>query len=288
MANNCESFNVILSACFYHCINIQQSTFMIHAILKDKSTKLFLGISAFFVANALIAECIGGKIFSLEGVLGLPPANLTLFGEKGLSFNLTCGVLLWPLEFVITDIVNEYYGPKAVRRISITAVSLIVYAFLMFYLAMHIAPAQFWVDSKTTAGIPSMQAAFEAIFGQGMWIIIGSLVAFLVSQLIDVMVFHKIKKITGEKMGWLRATGSTVVSQLVDSFVVLVIAFKIGNNWSWSFVLAVCVVNYMYKFTMAIILTPVIGLVENRIENYLGHETARKMKLAAMGIENEI
>jgi uncharacterized PurR-regulated membrane protein YhhQ (DUF165 family) len=120
---------------------------MIHSILKDKSTKLFLGISAFFVANALIAECIGGKIFSLEGVFGLSPANLTLFGEKGLSFNLTCGVLLWPLEFVITDIVNEYYGPKAVKRISITAVSLILYAFLMFYLAMHIAPAQFWVDS---------------------------------------------------------------------------------------------------------------------------------------------
>ena len=261
---------------------------MINAILKDKPTKLFLGITAFFVANALIAECIGGKIFSLEGVLGIPPANFTIFGETGLSFNLTCGVLLWPLEFVITDIVNEYYGPKAVRRISITAVSLILYAFLMFYLAMHIAPAAFWVGSKADNGIPSMQGAFEAIFGQGMWIILGSLVAFLVSQLIDVMVFHKIKKMTGEKMVWLRATGSTVVSQLVDSFVVLVIAFKIGNNWTWSFVLAVCVVNYIYKFTMAIILTPVIGFVEKRIENYIGHETARKMKLAAMGHENEI
>ena len=257
---------------------------MIHAILKDKSTKLFLGITAFFVANALIAECIGGKIFSLEGVLGITPANLTIFGEKGLSFNLTCGVLLWPLEFVITDIVNEYYGPKAVRRISITAVSLIAYAFVMFYLAMHIAPAAFWVGSKTADGIPSMQGAFEAIFGQGMWIILGSLVAFLVSQFIDVIVFHKIKKMTGEKMVWLRATGSTVVSQLV----VVVIAFKFGNNWSWSFVLAVCVVNYMYKFTMAVILTPVITIVENRIEKYLGHEMANKMKLAAMGKEQEV
>ena len=261
---------------------------MIHSILKDKSTKLFLGITAFFVANALIAECIGGKIFSLEGVLGIAPANLSLFGEKGLSFNLTCGVLLWPLEFVITDIVNEYYGPKAVRRISITAVALISYAFLMFYIAMKAAPASFWVGSKIDNGVPSMQTAFEAIFGQGMWIILGSLVAFLVSQFIDVIVFHKIKKMTGEKMVWLRATGSTVVSQLVDSFVVLVIAFKIGNGWTWSTVLAVCVVNYMYKFTMAIILTPVIGIVENRIEKYLGHEKAKQMKLAAMGIENEI
>lgn len=261
---------------------------MITSILKDKPTKLFLGITAFFVANALIAECIGGKIFSLEGVLGIKPANFTIMGQSGLSFNLTCGVLLWPLEFVITDIVNEYYGPKAVRRISITAVSLIAYAFLMFYIAMRIAPAAFWVGSKVGNGVPSMQTAFEAIFGQGMWIILGSLVAFLVSQFIDVIVFHKIKKITGEKMPWLRATGSTVVSQLVDSFVVLVIAFKFGNNWTWSFVIAVCLVNYMYKFTMAIILTPAISFIETRIEKYLGHATASKMKLAAMGIENEI
>ncbi len=287
MANNCDCFNVIATnnRCFYLT---PQKISMIHSILKDKSTKLFLGITAFFVANALIAECIGGKIFSLEGVLGIAPANFTILGESGLSFNLTCGVLLWPLEFVITDIVNEYYGPKAVRRISITAVSLIAYAFLMFYIAMRIAPAAFWVGSKVGNGVPSMQTAFEAIFGQGMWIILGSLVAFLVSQFIDVIVFHKIKKITGEKMPWLRATGSTVVSQLVDSFVVLVIAFKLGNNWTWSFVIAVCIVNYMYKFTMAIILTPVITIVEKRIEIYLGHDTAKKMKLAAMGIENEV
>lgn len=260
---------------------------MITNILKDKSTKLFLGISAFFVANALIAECIGGKIFSLEKLLGFTPANFTIFGQSGLSFNLTCGVLLWPLEFVITDIVNEYYGPKAVRRISYTAVILISYAFIIFYAAMNIPPADFWVGSKQDAGIPNMQAAFGGIFGQGMWIILGSLVAFLGSQIIDVTVFHKIKKHTGEKWIWLRATGSTVVSQLVDSFIVLFIAFKIGNGWSWQLVMAICLVNYAYKFTMAIILTPLIYLIEKRIENYLGKETATKMKLAAMGKELE-
>ena len=261
---------------------------MIHQILQNRPTKLFIGIAAFFVANALIAECIGGKIFSLEGVFGFEPANLTLFGESGLAFNLTCGVLLWPLEFVITDIVNEYYGPKAVRRISLIAVALISYAFLMFYLAMSVAPASFWVDSKMQNGVPSMQLAFEAIFGQGMWIILGSLVAFMVSQLIDVAIFHRIKKMTGEKMIWLRSTGSTVVSQFVDSFVVLFIAFKIGNGWSWSTVLAVGVVNYMYKFTMAILLTPMIHLLRNRIENYVVADTAKQMKLAAMGKEAEL
>src|SRR5215217_2342853 len=159
---------------------------MVNLILKDRPTKLFISIAAFFVANALIAESIGTKIFSLEKLFGLAPANFTLFGQSGLGFNLTCGVLLWPLEFVMTDIVNEYYGPKAVRRISFTAIALICYAFLMFYAAIHIPAADFWITSGAEKNnIPNMQDAFNGIFGQGMRIIVGSLVAFLVSQLVD-------------------------------------------------------------------------------------------------------
>src|SRR5439155_26550161 len=122
---------------------------------------------------------------------------------------------------------------------------------------------------------------------QGMWIILGSLVAFLVSQLVDVYVFHKIKKMTGEKRVWLRATGSTVISQLIDSYIVLIIAFKFGNNWPWSQVIAIGFMNYMYKFTIAIILTPLIYLAETRIEKYLGPDLAHKMKRSAMGQEED-
>lgn len=256
---------------------------MISAILKDKPTKLFIAITAFFVANALIAECIGGKIFSLEKLFGFEPVNFTILGYGGLSFSLTCGVLLWPLEFVITDIVNEYYGPKAVKRISYTAVALISYAFIMFYVSIHIPSADWWPASKKQDGIDDLQVAFNGIFGQGMWIIFGSLVAFLVSQLVDVFVFHKIKKITGEKKIWLRATGSTLVSQLIDSFIVLTIAFKFGNNWTWKQVIAVCCMNYMYKATVAILLTPVIYWAEKRIEKYFGSQLTMQMKRAAMG-----
>ncbi|MEP6681610.1 MAG: queuosine precursor transporter [Parafilimonas sp.] len=256
---------------------------MINNILKDKPTKLFLGFTAFFVANALIAECIGTKIFSLEKLFGWQPSNITLFGQSGLAFNLTCGVLLWPLEFVMTDIVNEYYGPKAVRRISFTAIILISYAFIMFYSSIHVPPAEFWITSNQTKGIDNMQTAFNGIFGQGMWIILGSLTAFLVSQVVDVTIFHRIKKITGDKHIWLRATGSTLVSQLVDSYIVLTIAFKFGSNWTWPLIFAVGTMNYIYKFIMAIILTPVIILVEKRIEKYVGHSTAVQMKKIAMG-----
>jgi len=259
---------------------------MILSILKDKPTKLFLGITAFFCCNALIAECIGGKIFSLEKLFGFHPSNFTLFGQSGLSFNLTCGVMLWPLEFVMTDIVNEYFGPKAVRRISYTAIILISYAFLMFYGAIHVPPADFWVTSRTTSdNIPDMQVAFNGVFGQGLRIIIGSLIAFLVSQLVDVYIFHRIKKVTGDKKIWLRSTGSTLVSQLVDSYIVLFIAFS--GIFTWQQILAIGVVNYIYKASMALILTPVIYVAEKRIEKYLGHDLAHKMKRAAMGRDQD-
>lgn len=256
---------------------------MIHKLLQDKPTKLFIILTSFFVANALIAECIGGKLFSLELLLGMSQKPFSLLGQEGLSFALTCGVILWPIEFVMTDIVNEYYGPKAVRRISYIAIALISYAFIMFYVAIQVpAEPSFWVGSKANEGVPDMQKAFSSIFGQGMWIIIGSLIAFLVSQLLDVWVFHKIKQATGDKMVWLRATGSTLVSQLIDSFVVLFVAFYIGQGWTIQLVLAICLVNYAYKAAMALILTPVIYLVENRIDNYLGKDLAKEMKSSAM------
>lgn len=254
---------------------------MINKILSDRPTKLFVIFSSFFVANALIAEAIGTKLFSLEGLFGMQPANFTLFGQSGLAFTLTCGVILWPLEFVITDIINEFYGPRAVRRISITAVALIAYAFLMYFIAIALPPAKVWLASSHQQGVENIQTSFNAIFGQNMRIIIGSIVAFLVSQVVDVTVFHKIKKATGNKYLWLRATGSTLVSQLVDSYIVLFIAFS--GIFSWQLILAVGIMNYCYKFFMAIILTPVIYLIEKRIENYVGHATAHEMKQAAMG-----
>jgi len=239
-------------------------------------------LSSFFVANALIAECIGVKIFSLEKTFGLNPLNATIFNQPGISFTLTCGVLLWPLEFIMTDIINEYFGPKGVRRVSYIAVSLILYAFMMFFFAMQLAPADFWIGVNSDKGVPDMPSAFNAIFGQGMWIIFGSLTAFLVSQVVDVTVFHWVKRKTGEKKMWLRATGSTFVSQLVDSFIVLFIAFYIGQGWSMNLVLAICLFNYTYKFFAAIVLTPVMYLAHNVIDKYLGVELANEMKLAAM------
>jgi queuosine precursor transporter len=262
---------------------------MIKNILSNKSTKLFIPLAGFFIANALIAELMGVKIFSLEKSLQGQPVNWNIFGNT-FSFNLTTGVILWPVVFIMSDIINEYYGPKGIKFLSYFTVILIVFAFLMFQVAIKTTPADFWTGNYTKQGVPDADKAYTMIFGQGQWIIVGSLIAFLLGQIIDVFVFHKIKNATGEKYIWLRATGSTMVSQFIDSFVVLFIAFYIGPRisnqqdqvWSFSLVMTICIGNYLYKAFMAVVLTPVIYFVHYLIEKYLGKNLAKEMKDGAM------
>ena len=250
----------------------------------SRPTRLFIVLAAFFSANAIIAEFVGVKIFALEPTLGLPPFGWNLFGQSG-SLSFTAGVLLWPIVFVMTDVVNEYFGRRGVRFISFLAAGLICYAFLFAYLAISLAPAAWWTTVNAERGVPDMQAAFANVFGQGLWTIGGSLVAFLVGQLIDVGIFHRIRAATGERWIWLRATGSTAVSQLVDSFVVLYIAFVLGpQQWPTSLFLAVGTVNYLYKFAAAVALTPLIYLCRALLDRYLGAPLAASLKeQAALG-----
>ncbi|MEI6594721.1 MAG: queuosine precursor transporter [Bacteroidota bacterium] len=243
---------------------------------ENKRNILFLILGSFFIANAIIAEFIGVKIFSFEKTLGIAELNWSIFGNT-LSWNLTAGVLLWPIVFIMTDIINEYFGHHGVKLFSYIAAGLVAYAFAAVYFAIKLTPADFWIMKETSLGTVNMQAAFNAIFGQGLWIIIGSLVAFLVGQVVDVWVFHFVKKRTGEKYLWLRSTGSTLVSQLIDSFVVLFIAFYIGAGWDIKLVLGIGVVNYIYKFIVAIALTPLLYLVHKIIDNFLGKELAQQM-----------
>ncbi len=246
-----------------------------------RAHRLFVVLAAIFITNALIAEFVGVKIFALEPTLGLQPWNWSLFGQSG-SLSFTAGVLLWPFVFVLTDVVNEYFGQRGVRFISWLAIGLIGYAFLAAYIAIDLEPADWWRVVNGERGVPDMQAAFANVFGQGLWTIAGSMVAFLIGQLIDVTVFHRIRRATGERWVWLRATGSTAVSQLIDSFVVLYIAFVIGpQHWPTSLFLAVGTVNYSYKMLMAVLMIPLLYLVRRWVHSHLGNEHAIELARVA-------
>jgi hypothetical protein len=252
-------------------------------MLADRATRLFVVLAGFFVCNALIAEFIGVKIFALEDTLGIAAFNWRLFGQSG-SLNFTAGVLIWPIVFVMTDIINEYFGRRGVQFLSWLTVLLIVYAFVFAYVAIALAPAGWWVGVAANANVPDLQAAYAYVFGQGMWTIAGSVVAFLIGQLIDVAVFRRIRRVTGDRYIWLRATASTAVSQFVDSFVVLYIAFVLGpQKWAIPLYLAIGTVNYGYKLCAAFALIPVIYAMRCAIHGYLGDRAADELRHRAAG-----
>lgn len=204
--------------------------------------RVFLVLAGIFITHALLGELIGGKLFTAWGWV------------------MSIGVIPWPVVFVTTDLVNEYYGPKAVRRLTLLAIGLIVYAFALLLVCMQVTAAEI---------SPVSDAAFDMVFGQSMWIIVGSLVAFALSQMLDAMVFVVLRRRTGPRLLWLRAVGSTVFSQIVDTFVINGIAFGLAGKLTSGQVVELSVTNYGYKFLIAIATMPVIYAGHGIMDRYL-------------------
>ncbi|TAE36413.1 MAG: VUT family protein [Runella slithyformis] len=246
---------------------------------ESKKQSLFLFLCGLFLTNALIAEIIGAKIFSVEALLGMSPAQIPLFGTQ-LDFNMSAGVVNWPVVFITSDIINEYFGKRGVRRISYLTAGFIVYMFVAIYATTELPPAQFWLDVNKTDSLGNplnIGEGFNKIFRQGLGIMVGSVVAFLIGQILDVTIFAWLRKRTGSKQIWLRATGSTLFSQLVDSFVVIFIAFYLFGDWSVTQVLSVGSINYIYKGIVALMMTPILYIAHAVINRYLGEENAHKL-----------
>lgn len=211
---------------------------------------VYLALAGFFVTNAILGELTGGKLFT--------------FG----IFTLSIGVIPWPVVFIATDLINEYFGRDGVRRLTLMTIALIVYAFIVLFLAMQVPAASF---------SPVNDAQFQAVFGQSLWIIVGSVTAFALSQLVDVGVFWLVRHRTGGRFLWMRATGSTVVSQLIDSIVIIGIAFWLPGKVKTSEFLQVAASNYSFKLLIAVGVTPLLYAGHAAIDRFLGIEEARQL-----------
>lgn len=224
---------------------------------------VFFILGGFFLTNAIIAELTGGKLFVLPDI---PLGFMTVSGLV-----LSIGVIPWPVVFISTDLINEYFGKEGVRKLTLLAVGMISYCFFLLYLAMMVPT---WEHSPVSAD------NFNKVFGQSRWIIVGSLTAFVVSQLVDVFVFHSFKSWTGAQKLWLRATGSTVVSQAIDSFIVGYIGFVLPGNLTMEQFIPIGISNYLFKVAVAIAITPLIYLGHSLIDRYLGehHDHTNPMK----------
>jgi uncharacterized integral membrane protein (TIGR00697 family) len=215
-------------------------------MFKSKKDTVYLVLAGIFITNAIVAELIGGKLIHVGSAV------------------MSIGILPWPIVFITTDLINEYFGEKGVKKLSLITASLIAYCFILLYFALKI-PAVKGENLIT-------DAQFNGVFGQSMWIIVGSITAFLVSQLIDVTLFHFVKNRTGNKMIWLRSTGSTVISQLFDSFIVLGIAFWMTGKMTTEVYILSAFTGYFVKLIIAILLTPLIYLGHYIIEKYIHNE----------------
>ncbi len=237
---------------------------------QKKINNIFFILSGFFITNAIVAEILGTKIFEIDFFL---------------NFNLSVGVIIWPVVFIGTDIINEYFGKEGVKKLSYFTILLILYVFLIIFISTKLTPAGFWLEVNRIDNFGNqfnINYAYNLIFLQSSGIIFGSVLAFLVAQLLDVFIFQKIKKFTGEKFIWLRATGSTIISQLIDSFLVIYVAFYLlapeEKAWNISEVYTVGKDNYFFKFVVAIMITPLIYLGHYIIDQYLGKSLAKKCK----------
>lgn len=206
----------------------------------------FLILAAIFLAHALIGELIGGKLIQVRGWV------------------MSIGVIPWPIVFVVTDLINEYFGPKAVRRLTLLAVGLIIYTFVVLLICMNVTAASF---------SPVSDAAFRAVFGQSLWIIVGSVIAFAISQLVDAAVFVFAKARTKAKWLWLRAVGSTLISQLIDTFVINAIAFGIPKKITYAQVVELSVTNYGYKVLIALATIPLVYVGHTAMDRWLTADT---------------
>jgi hypothetical protein len=183
--------------------------------------------------------------------------------------------------FIVSDLINEYFGPAGVKKISYAAVGFIVYTFLVVYVATKLAPADFWLQSNATdakGNSFNINFAYSTIFTQGLNIMVASVTSFLVGQLLDAYIFQALRKASNGRFIWLRATGSTLISQLVDSFLILTLAFYLMGNWSIQQVISVGIIQYLYKLTVAVLLTPVIYVCHAYIDRYLGLKVAHNME----------
>lgn len=214
--------------------------------LKKKKDLVFIILAGFFITNAIVAELIGGKLVQFFGI-----------------FTQSIGIILWPVVFILTDLINEYYGRSGVRKLTFITIGLIIYTYVLITVA---------INMKAVGFSPVNDGVFSTVFGQSQWIIVGSIIAFFTSQLVDVYVFWRLRNVTGKRMIWLRATGSTLISQVIDTFVVQFIAFVLPGKWAFGEFMVNASWGYFFKLLVALGLIPLIYLGHFAIERFLGSE----------------
>jgi queuosine precursor transporter len=216
-----------------------------------KRAKLYLVLGCIFTTCLVVGDLIGVKLIDVP--------------MPGWTAVITVGLIPFPVTFLLTDLLNEFYGKQAARRVTFIAFgcALLTYSFVWIAGAIPISAL---TQSPSWGGTNA--ASFANVFLGGQRMILASLSAYMVSQLIDIFAFHSLKKLTKGKLLWLRATGSTLASQAIDTVTVNLVAWT--GLMAFDQILNIMLSSYAVKILIAIGLTPVIYAGHALIERMLG------------------
>jgi len=203
---------------------VQQNNF------KDQ---LYLVLSGIFIASLVTCNLIANKFVTVD------------LGFK--VFIVSAGILPYPLTFLVTDLISELYGQRKANLVVFSGfiASLFVLLFLWLGGQFNSIP-----DSLVSDEI------YNSVFQNAWRLIAGSMIAYLFAQFVDVRIFHFWKKLTDGKHLWLRNNGSTIVSQLVDTTLVICILFL--GVWNTDQILSAIIDGWIFKMLMALLDTPII------------------------------
>lgn len=235
---------------------------MREAYVLSRPQKLFVVCAAVFLTALVVAEATASKFFTAFDL----SSPISILGQEFNSVIMTAGVIAFPITFIVTDLMNEYFGKKGIRFVTLVGMVMIIFEFALLQIAMAV---------PTASISPVPDEAFNTVFGASGRVIFGSLVAYLIGQLADITLFHWLRGLTKGKHLWLRATGSTFGSQFLDTFIVLLVAF--AGQLSFQEIIAITLFNYSYKFIIAIVITPVIYAAHWAMDRYLGKEQAAEL-----------
>jgi uncharacterized integral membrane protein (TIGR00697 family) len=215
----------------------------------DARLGLFITLVAVFMTCLVVGNLTGSKL-----------SSVWLFDRE---WAFSVGQIAFPITFILTDILNEFYGRKVVRRITLIGFFMIGLMLLIVWVSSLLPFASFATEPNFVTA-----KEFDRVFTQAMWIQVASMIAFLIGNLIDISVFFVLKKLTRNRMLWLRATGSTAVSQLVDTVIITAIAF--GHTMTLDVYVTVVLTSYAIKLLAAISITPLLYAIHAVIERTFG------------------
>lgn len=217
----------------------------------DTRAKLFLSLTAVFVTSLVVGDLIGGKL------MGVP-----LFGQV---HYLSVGFIPFPITFLLTDLLNEFYGKRAARTVTWVGFGMAVFTLVV----VTVAVAMPWHPDTLQPGWTGLTpSTFDAVFASGRRILIASMTAYVVAQLIDIAVFHRLKSLTKGKLLWVRATGSTVISQLIDTIVIQSLVWS--GNLDVPRLTNLIITSWVGKVFIAVLLTPLIYAGHALVQRVLG------------------